>query len=38
VADAMKWLVSHPEFRRDARVRAFAEFLRGAARGPHGLH
>jgi DNA-binding transcriptional LysR family regulator len=31
------WLVSHPEFRRDPRVRALADFLRTAARGPGGL-
>jgi hypothetical protein len=31
------WLVSHPEFRRDARVRALADFLRTTGRGPHGL-
>ena len=31
------WLVTHPEFRRDPSVRAVAEFLRQAARGPAGL-
>jgi DNA-binding transcriptional LysR family regulator len=31
------WLVSHPEFRRDARVQAVAAFLRTAARGPEGI-
>jgi len=27
------WLVTHPEYRRDARVRVTAAFLRGAAAG-----
>jgi DNA-binding transcriptional LysR family regulator len=31
------WLVTHPEFRRDPKVRATADFLRRAAAGPGGL-
>lgn len=31
------WLITHPEFRRDPRVRAASEFLRGIAAGPAGL-
>jgi DNA-binding transcriptional LysR family regulator len=31
------WLVSHPEFRRDPRVAAMAEFLKAVAKGPGGI-
>lgn len=31
------WLVTHPEFRRDPKVRATADFLRRIATGPGGL-
>ena len=31
------WLVLHPEFRRDPKVRALAEFLKRAAVGPGGF-
>lgn len=31
------WLVLHPEFRRDPKVRALAGFLKRIARGPGGL-
>ncbi len=31
------WLVTHPEFRRDPKVRAAADFLRHIAGGPEGL-
>jgi len=31
------WLVSHPDFRRDPKVRALAEFLKEAATGPSGI-
>jgi DNA-binding transcriptional LysR family regulator len=31
------WLVLHPEFRRDPKVRALAEFLKRVASGPGGL-
>ncbi|MGE5816307.1 MAG: LysR substrate-binding domain-containing protein [Acidobacteriota bacterium] len=31
------WLVTHPEFRRDSKVRATADFLRRIATGPGGL-
>lgn len=31
------WLITHPEFRRDPRVRAASQFLRGVAAGPVGL-
>jgi len=31
------WLVTHPEFRRDPKVRATADFLKHAATGPDGL-
>jgi DNA-binding transcriptional LysR family regulator len=30
-------LVTHPEFRRDPKVRATAEFLKRIAEGPDGL-
>jgi DNA-binding transcriptional LysR family regulator len=31
------WLITHPEFRRDPKVRATAEFLKRIATGPDGL-
>src|SRR6267143_1973315 len=31
------WLVTHPEFRRDPKVRATADFLKRIAMGPDGL-
>ena len=31
------WLVTHPDFRRDPKVRVTAEFLKAAATGPAGL-
>ncbi|MCA1563830.1 MAG: LysR family transcriptional regulator [Acidobacteria bacterium] len=31
------WLITHPEFRRDPKVRATADFLKGIALGPDGL-
>ena len=31
------WLITHPEFRRDPKVRATAEFLKRIAMGPDGL-
>lgn len=37
VAENDLWLVTHPEFRRDPRVRATADFLKRAAVGPEGL-
>ena len=37
VAEQDVWLVTHPEFRRDPRVRAAADFLKRAATGPSGL-
>jgi DNA-binding transcriptional LysR family regulator len=32
------WLITHPEFRRDPKVRAAADFLKQIAGGPGGLH
>lgn len=32
------WLITHPEFRRDPKVRAMADFLKQAATGPDGLN
>jgi DNA-binding transcriptional LysR family regulator len=32
------WLVTHPGFRRDPKVRAAADFLKQIAGGPDGLH
>jgi DNA-binding transcriptional LysR family regulator len=32
------WLITHPEFRRDPKVRAAADFLKQVATGPGGLH
>ena len=37
VADQEVWLVTHPEFRRDPKVRATADFLKEVAKGPSGL-
>jgi len=31
------WLITHPEYRRDPRVRATADFLKRIATGPDGL-
>jgi DNA-binding transcriptional LysR family regulator len=31
------WLITHPEFRRDPKVRATADFLKRIAGGAHGL-
>jgi DNA-binding transcriptional LysR family regulator len=35
--DGDMWLVSHPDFRRDPKVRALAEFLKEVAVGPLGI-
>jgi DNA-binding transcriptional LysR family regulator len=37
VAETDIWLVTHPEFRRDPKVRATADFLKEVARGATGL-
>jgi DNA-binding transcriptional LysR family regulator len=37
VAEQDVWLVTHPEFRRDPRVRVAADFLKRAATGPAGI-
>lgn len=37
VADHDVWLITHPEFRRDPKVRATADFLKLIAAGPKGL-
>ena len=37
VADHDVWLITHPEFRRDPKVRATADFLKRIAAGPSGL-
>jgi DNA-binding transcriptional LysR family regulator len=37
VATTEMWMITHPEFRRDPRVRATADFLREVAAGPDGL-
>ena len=37
VAEQDVWLVTHPEFRRDPRVRVAADFLKRIATGPLGL-
>jgi DNA-binding transcriptional LysR family regulator len=37
VAEKDVWLTTHPEFRRDPRVRAAADFLKRIAAGPGGL-
>jgi DNA-binding transcriptional LysR family regulator len=31
------WLITHPEYRRDPKIRATADFLKQAARGPAGF-
>ena len=31
------WLITHPEFRRDPKVRATADFLKRIAAEPNGL-
>jgi DNA-binding transcriptional LysR family regulator len=31
------WLITHPEFRRDPKVRATADFLKRIAMGPDGI-
>jgi DNA-binding transcriptional LysR family regulator len=37
VASTEVWLITHPEFRRDPKVRATADFLKRIATGPEGL-
>lgn len=37
VADHDVWLITHPEFRRDPKVRVTADFLKRIAAGPKGL-
>ena len=37
VAEHDVWLITHPEFRRDPKVRATADFLKRIAAGPSGL-
>jgi DNA-binding transcriptional LysR family regulator len=37
VAEHDLWLVTHPDFRRDPKVRVTADFLKEIARGPDGL-
>jgi DNA-binding transcriptional LysR family regulator len=37
VADHEVWLITHPEFRRDPKVRAAADFLKRRASEPDGL-
>jgi DNA-binding transcriptional LysR family regulator len=37
VASQDVWLIAHPEFRRDPKVKAVAEFLKNIAAGEHGL-
>jgi DNA-binding transcriptional LysR family regulator len=37
VAEHDVWLITHPEFRRDPKVRATADFLKRIAAGPGGL-
>jgi len=37
VAEQDVWLVTHPEFQRDPKVRATADFLKRVATGPEGL-
>ena len=37
VADHDVWLITHPEFRRDPKIRATADFLKRVAAGPQGL-
>jgi DNA-binding transcriptional LysR family regulator len=37
VADHDVWLITHPEVRRDPKVRATADFLKRIAAEPNGL-
>jgi DNA-binding transcriptional LysR family regulator len=37
VATRDVWLVTHPEFRRDPRVRVTTDFLKREAAGPRGI-
>lgn len=37
VAEHDLWIATHPDFRRDPRVRATSDFLKGIAKGPAGL-
>jgi hypothetical protein len=37
VAEHDVWLIAHPEFRRDPKVRATADFLKRIAGEPNGL-
>ncbi len=37
VAEHDVWLITHPEFRRDPKVRVTADFLKRVATGPEGL-
>jgi DNA-binding transcriptional LysR family regulator len=37
VAEHDLWIATHPDFRRDPRVRATADFLKEIAKGPRGL-
>lgn len=37
VADNDVWLMAHPEFRRDPKVRATSDFLERIGAEPHGL-
>ena len=37
VSDHDVWLITHPEFRRDPKVRATGDFLKRIAKGAHGL-
>ncbi len=31
------WMITHPEYRRDPKIRATADFLKRVATGPDGL-
>jgi DNA-binding transcriptional LysR family regulator len=37
VAEHDVWLITHPEFRRDPKVRATADFLKRASAGANGI-
>ena len=37
VAKRDVWMITHPEYRRDPKIRATADFLKRAATGPDGL-
>lgn len=37
VAEHDVWIATHPDFRRDPKVRATSDFLKEMAKGPHGL-